>query len=175
MNNNENRRSILDRDEHLENINENYIGNRKVKKFFKIATPILIIEFLAIIALGTYLILLPKNFCNISVNNKDAVIYVNDKETKRFRFTNPKEEQTFYYYDVDVSILLPAGKTYSVSYTVDSKDYTVYVATSATQQNKIYYVEVVGGEKTQLLSGLTFKSDTLIKDFDVNIDITVKT
>ena len=174
MNNNLNNRSLTNLDEHLENLNENYIGNKKVKKFFKIATPILVVELLAIIALVTYLILLPKNFCKISVNNKDAVIYVNDKETKEFRFTKPKEEITFYHYDVDVSIKLPAGKTYSVSYTVSCDKYTVYTSTSALQLNNVYYLEVNGGEKTQLFSALTIKSDTLIKDFDVYINISVE-
>ena len=158
----------------LEEFAQEHIGKKKIKKFFRIATPILIIEILLAVALGVYLLILPKNYCKINVDNKDAIIYVNGKETNRFRFTNPKEKTNFYYYEVDVSIKFPAGKDYLITYTVECDDYIIYVSTSAPEKKKVYSLNVKGGKKTQLFSGLTLKSDTLIEDFDVFVNINVQ-
>lgn len=158
----------------LEEIAQEHTGRKKIKKFFKIATPILIIEVILALALGVYLLILPKNYCKINVNHKDAIIYVNNKETNKFRFNDPKEETTFYYYEVNVDIKLPAGKDYLVSFVVESEDYEVFVSTNAEEKQKTYSLSVHGGIKTRLFSAITIKSDTLIKDFDVVVNINVQ-
>ena len=47
---------------------QNQIENRRVKKFFRFAAPILIIEIIVALALGTYLLIISKNYCTISIN-----------------------------------------------------------------------------------------------------------
>lgn len=149
-----------------------YVGRRKVQKFFRITIPILIIEALAILGLGAYLLFLPKNYCKISCNIPEAVIYINNKETNKFRMETPQAQTEFYFYEVDVSIMLPGTETYEVAYVLNSDKYQVIPKTSATQVDNTYKMTIVGGEKTQLLSAITMKSPTLSKHFDVTIEIT---
>lgn len=152
---------------------QEHLSQSKSKKFFRIALPILIIEILLIAGFGIYLILLPKNYCDVSVNRNDAIVYINDKETNTFRFDNPGENLLYYYYEVDIDILLPAGKTYNVSFSVDCDKYSVYLSTPAKHENGGYALQVIGGVKTNLLSSLTFRSESIIKDFNVKVDINV--
>ena len=150
---------------------KNHVGERKVKKFFRITIPILVIEIIALIGVVTYLLMLPKNYCKISTNVKDAVVYVNDKQTKKFRMDNPKVKTDFYFYEVDVSIELPGDETYSVNYILKCDKYNISATTSANRTGNIYHMLIVGGEKTQIFSALTIKSTSLIKNFDVSIEI----
>ena len=76
----------------LEDVMSEHVSNRKVRKFFKFAVPVLVLEILVIIAISIYLIIVPKNFCNISTNVKNAVIYINEEKSKRFKFTQPNEK-----------------------------------------------------------------------------------
>ena len=50
--------------------------SRKVRKFFYFAIPVVVLEIIAILCISIYLIILPKNFCTISTNYKNAVVYV---------------------------------------------------------------------------------------------------
>lgn len=152
---------------------ETTVGSKKVRKFLKVAIPILVAEIVAIIALVTYLILLPKNYCRISTNMKSAVVYVNDKKTDKFRFTVPKEKQTNYYFGVQISIYIPGDSTYLVTYTVDCEKYHTSVSTSANVNHGVYTMQVEGGKRTALLTGITIKSDQLINNFDVDIDVNI--
>lgn len=149
-------------------------GDKKVKKFFRFAVPVLILEVLIAAALIVYFVLLPKNFCYVSINNKDAVVYINDKETSKFRMKPPKESINFYYYAADVCVELPAGDDYIVVFTIECDKYRVDAATSAKLENKTYSMQVDGGVKTQILSGFTIVSSKLIKDFQVDIKINVQ-
>lgn len=153
--------------------NKEYVGNRKVKKFFRITIPILVLEIIAVIGLGIYLIFLPKNYCKVSVNLPGAVVYVNDKETKKFRMEEPKNQTEFYFYEVDISIKLPGNEAYAVTYVISCDKYNVSATTSAARDEGIYSMTIVGGEKTQLLSALTIKSSSKIKNFDISIKINV--
>lgn len=153
---------------------KDFVGDRKAKKFFRIALPIIIVEILALIGLGIYIFRLPKNYCTITTNIKDAQIYVNDKKTTKFRISNPKEKTDIYFYDVDVSVLLPGNEAYNVTISVYCSKYNVSITTPASKINKDYTMVVVGGEKTQILSSITIKSKNLIKDFDVYIGITAE-
>lgn len=148
-----------------------HVGDRKAQKFFRITIPILVIEIIAVIGLGIYYFILPKNYCKISTNVQDSVIYVNNKEAKQFRMNNPNSKTDYYFYSVDVSILLPGDETYSVDYTLKCDKYEISATTSASKTNNVYNMTIVGGKKTQLLSAITIKSTNLIKNFNVSIEI----
>ena len=146
--------------------------DRKVRRFMWIAMPIIIIEILAIAGLAVFFFSLPKNFCRISTNTKDCTVFVNSKKLKKFRFTKPKTEAVSYHYGVDVSIELPDGYKYLVSYTVVCDNYKAVPSTTATVDGNTYTLEVEGGTKTQLFDGLTIvSSKEYIKNFDVDIKI----
>ena len=147
--------------------------SRKVRKFFYFAIPVVVLEIIAILCISIYLIILPKNFCTISTNYKNAVVYVNGKETDKFRFQQPKESVDRYYYGVDISIKIQDEGTYQVSFYLHSDDYQVTAETSAVRQDNTYYLQVNGGETTSLVSAITLKSDSKSKDFDVKMQINV--
>ena len=121
-----------------------YVGSRKVKKFFRITVPILLIEILAVIGLGVYLIFLPKNYCEISVNLPSAVVYVNNKETKKFRMEEPKEKTDFYFYEVDISVELPGVEAYEITYVINCDKYIVSASTTAAREDGVYSMTIVG-------------------------------
>lgn len=152
----------------------NFSSERKVKKFFRIALPILIVEIFAALVLGIYLLLLPKNYCNFTTNTADAVIYIDNKKATKFRFDHPKDDGPYYYYEIDVKILLPEKDVYSVSYTMHCNKYEVFASTSGTLENSVYTIQQVkGGEKTQLFTGVTIKSNTKIDNFNVTVNVIV--
>ena len=158
----------------FESMKETHYENKKVKKFFRVAIPVVILEILIVVALVTYLVLLPKSYCKISINHDDAIVYVNNKKTKRFRFDKPKQQTTFYHYPVDVCIDLPDGSDYLVTYTISCEDYEVFASTTATKQNNVYSLQVNNGEKTQIFSALTIKSSELLENFSIKVNIVVK-
>lgn len=145
---------------------------RKVKKFFKFAIPVLILEVVIAAVLLIYLLVLPKNYCNISVNNKNAVVYVNGKETNKFRMQEPTAKELSYFYEVDISIKLPGEEDYNLVFTINSEKYVVTANTLATKKDSKYHMQVKGGEKTQLLSAMIIKTNKKVKDFHVDIKIT---
>ncbi len=147
--------------------------SRKVKKFFAFAIPIVVLELIAILCIVIYLIILPKNFCTISTNYDKAIVYVNGKETKKFRFQEPQESADRYDYVVDISIKLPGDELYQVAFSFSSDDYKISATTSAIKQDNTYYMQVYGGEKTKLLSAIVLRSNSKMKDFDVKMKINV--
>ena len=149
------------------------VKDRKAKKFFIFAVPVLVIELILAVVLLTYLFLLPKNYCNISVNDKSAVIFVNGQETDKFRLQEPNGKEMSYFYEVDISILMPGEENYDVTFTISSDKYSVFASTAATKEDSKYHMQIKGGEKTKLLSAMTIKSEKKIKDFHVDIKIIV--
>lgn len=148
-----------------------HVEKSKVKKFFRVAIPIFVIEIIAIIVLVTYLLTLPKNYCKISINVDNAVVYVDGKESKEFRFNDPKKQTEYYYYEVDLKVKLPDDDKYAVTFTLSCDKYKVYAATSASVKNGVYSLEINGGEKSQILTAITITANEKIKDFDVYINI----
>ena len=157
--------------ESIEKVIGKQLENRKIKKFLRIAVPILVIEVIVIILLTTYWLLLPKNFCKISTNVNGAVIYVNNEEMNKFKFEQPEKKSNSYYYEVDISIKLPSSDMYDVSYSVECKNCNVSVETTAVKENNKYNIKVVGGSKTTIISSIKLSSDKVINKFDVNIRI----
>ncbi|MBR4998837.1 MAG: hypothetical protein IKY10_03050 [Clostridia bacterium] len=153
---------------------KDFVKERKVKKFFRIVLPIIIVEILALVGLGVYIFKLPKNYCTITTNIKYAQVYVNDKKINKFRISNPKEKTDVYFYDVDVSILLPGNEAYKLTISVYCSKYNVDITTPASRVGKEYSMVAVGGDKTQILSSITISSKSLIKDFEVFIGITAE-
>ena len=153
---------------------KNATEDRKMKKFMRWAIPVLVIEVIALILIGIYFFVVPKNYCTVSINNKDAIIYLNNKVGNKVRLDDPKEAVTYYYYGVDLWVTLPGTDDYNVTFTVKCDKYKVYAATTAPKQDDTYSMLVVGGEKTQILTGITIVSEELIKNFDVNIEIFVE-
>ena len=64
--------------EGMKNVNE----ERKMKKFFRWAVPILVIELIVILGITAYFFILPKNYCEVSINNPNAIVYIKDKESR---------------------------------------------------------------------------------------------
>ena len=155
-----------------EELVKNHIIDKKAKKFFRVVVPLLVIELLILAALVTVIIMMPNNRCKIEVNNKDAVFYVNDKKTNKFRM-DVTEETTQCHYAVDVEILLPEGRDYKVSYTVSSSECIVYAVTDSSNVSNTYSLEVKGGVKTRILSGLILYSNKPIEKFNIKIDVVV--
>ena len=151
-----------------------HVGNRKVKKFFRITIPILLLEILAIIGLGVYLLLLPKNYCKVMVNVPGATVYVNNKSSNKFRLQTPDKATDYYFYEVDISVKLPGNEVYSVTYSVECDKCVVGATTTAVKNNDVYSMNIVGGEKTQILSALTLKSSKKIKNFNITIKVTAQ-
>ena len=147
------------------------VEDRKVKKFFRITIPILILEVLVVIGLLVWLFLLPRNYCKVSINLKNAEVYVNDKETKKISLEEPTEAVTYYYYDINLSVVLPGSEDYLVTFTVKCDKYKIATATNAISQNDVFSMQVKGGVKTQLIDGVTIISSELIKDFEVQVDV----
>ena len=157
--------------ESIENVIEKQLENRKIKKFLRIAVPILVLEVIAIVILAIYWLALPKNFCKISTNIDGAVVYVNNEEMKQFKFEQPEKKSTSYYYEVDISIKLPSSELYDVSYSVECKNCDVSVGTTAIKKDGKYNIKVAGGTKTTLISSINLTSEKVINSFDVKINI----
>ncbi len=147
-------------------------SNRKIKKFLRIAIPIFVIEIITLVVLLTYLIVLPKNYCKITTNYDDAVIYINGEESNKFRFEEPKESTLYYYYGVDISVKLPDGE-YVIEFTLICDKYAISATTTATKQNGVYSLQTSGG-KTQLLSAITLKSSKKLKNFTVDMNVKIQ-
>lgn len=157
--------------QHLEMLAD-MVKGKKYRKFFRFAIPILVVEILAIIGLLIYLIILPKNYCRINTNYDNAIIYVNNKKTKKLRFTSPNQQMLYNFYEFEVSLEIKESGTFNVSYTLNS-DYIVFAQTNLAGVNGKYSLSVQGNTKTKLLSGLTIKSETPLKNFDVYINIEI--
>lgn len=164
-------RNKIDTSVHYSDMMEYAKEDTKVRRFMWVAMPIIIIEIAAMIALIVFFIALPKDFCRISANSKDVEIYVNDKRTNKFRFKKPNQESRSYFFGVDVSVELPDGAEYIITYTISSDDCEVYPTTSATSLNGEYSIQVKGGERTKILTGINIVSSDYIDDFDVEIKI----
>ena len=148
-----------------------FVEERKIKKFFRRIAPILVVEILAIIILIGYLIFgLPKSYCEISCP-KGAVVYVNDKKANKFRLHEPKKENLFYYYEVDVSLFINGEGQYKVTFTLEINKYKVIAQTEATLHEGVYHLTVEGGVKTTILTDLIIKSDSLIRNYRVKLNI----
>ena len=150
-----------------------HVGKRKIAKFFRIAIPIFVIEVVAIIVLVTYLLMLPKNYCKVSINMKDAVVYIDGKKSDEFRFNDPEKQAEHYLYKVDISVVLPGTDEYEVTFNVKCEKYLVHAATIANVKNGLYVMTVKGGEKTQLINAIAISSTEKIKNFEVNVVIDV--
>ena len=153
-------------------LNKTHMADKKVKKFFRIVVPILLIELVLLGALITYLILMPKNYCKISVNSDDAIIYVNNKKTDHFMM-NISEDCKNCHYVVDIGILLPEGKDYLITYSVSSEECDIEVFTEVQKFGNYYSMEVKGGVKTVLLNGILLDFNKDVKEFNVKIEINV--
>lgn len=153
-------------------LNKSHNVAKKTKKFFRIIIPIILIEAVLVGALLTYLILLPKNHCKISVDHEDAIIYVNDKKNKKFRMNIP-EESKHCMYVVDVDIELPKGKNYLVIFTLTSDEFEVEALTEAEKVGDSYSLEVEGGTKNTLISGFNLHSNKEVKKFEIKFDINI--
>lgn len=156
---------------HYDDMMEYASEDRKVRHFMWVAMPIIMIEIAAMIGLIVFFLALPKNFCRISSDSKDVEIYVNDKRTNKFRFKKPKEESRSYFFGVDVSVELPDGAEYIITYTITSDDCEAVPTTSATSLNGKYSLQVKGGVRTKILTGINVASSDYIEDFDVDIKI----
>ncbi len=156
--------------ENIRNVTE----DRKLKKFFRWAIPVLVLEVIVIAVMTVLYFMVPKNYCVVSVNMKEAVVYMNNKTTQKARLDNPKEKIKYFYYEIDLMLELPGDDDYSVTFDVGCDKYRVFIATTATKQDEKYTMIVTGGEKTQLLSGVTLVSNELIKNFEVKVTVNVE-
>ena len=150
-----------------------HLENKKIKKFFKTAAPILILEVVAIIGLVVYLLLLPKNYCKIHTNNSQVEVLVNNQKTNKFMFDEPEGNLKVYYYSVDISLDLPDAGKYEIKFKIDCKKYMVQVNSKATANNGEYVMVTDGYSKVQLLDAIIIKSDSEIKNFDIDIYVNV--
>jgi len=151
--------------------NRNLKAERKTKKFFRFAVPILIVEILVLIGLSVYFIALPKNYCRISSNVDSAVFYVNNKKTDNFRFVKPTSSKDYYTYEADMFIKLPGDSDYQLEITVYCSKYPVSLVTDATKIAKVYHLTAKGGEKVKFASGISILTSKKINNFDVKIKI----
>ena len=87
---------------------------------------------------------------------------------------NAEETRLNYFYQVNVEIELPGSSTYLITYEIKCDKYSAYASTSATNNNGVYSMEVVGGKRTKLFSGITIISSEKVKSFNVDVDVTVK-
>ena len=150
-----------------------YQGERKAKKFFAITIPVLVLEIVASICLIIYLIFLPKNYCNFASNYSEAVFYVDNKEVDKIRLDVPEEEQEFYFYGFDLILELPDNANYLVEFTVTSDKYEVMVSTTADGNNGVYSLTTTGG-KTKVLNGITIMKSGKLKNFEVDVNFSIK-
>ena len=166
-------RNILEELSNQEFLMEEQTKNQKFKKFFRIATPIFVIEVIAAIIIMIYLFILPKSFCKVSTNMDSAIVYINDQETYKFRFSKPTEQTSHYYYEVDISLELPNPNTYQVVFTITCDKYGIVCVTDANRNGNVYSMTVRGGEKTQIARGVVLISNEKIKNFNVKLDIKI--
>lgn len=159
---------------HYADMMQNAKEDNKVRRFMYAAIPILIIEIALVIGMVVFLIALPKNYCRITTNNKEAVIYVNNKKTQKFRFTKPDFDSEIYYFGVDVCLELPEGENYIIKYNLTGDTCMAFAETEALNDGKTYSMQVQGGVKTKLLSGITVKSDNFIEKFNVKMDVIIE-
>ena len=153
---------------------KNAVGNRQVKKFFRIAGVILALEIVAVIALVTYFIILPKNYCKVTTNMKDATIYINDQKTSKLRLENPDKELINYYYEFDLDVELPDNDEYLITFSVKCDKYKTYVTTKAEKQNDKYILANNGNKKIEVLAGITLISNKKVNNFDINIYLDIR-
>lgn len=153
---------------------KNAVENRQVKKFFRIAGVILALEIVAVIALVTYFLILPKNYCKVTTNMKDAIIYINNKKTSKLRLENPDKELINYYYEFDLDVELPDNNEYLITFSVKCDKYITYVTTKAEKQNNKYVLSNNGNKKIEILTGITLISNEKINNFDVNIYLDIR-
>lgn len=153
----------------LKNANE----DRKMKKFFRFAVPILIIEIIASIGCLVFYFITPKNYCVVT-SPKNSVVYINDDKTDKVKFQPPKESTKHYFYDINISIVLPEGNYYKVTFILECSKYKVYAKSPATKENDEFTMTVKGGEKTEVVNGITIVSNKLIKNFTVYVRISAK-
>ncbi len=156
--------------EGMKNVNE----ERKMKKFFRWAIPILVVELIVILGITAYFFILPKNYCEVSINTPSAIVYIKDKESKKVRLDKPKDSVKWYYYEIKLELLLPGANEYDVEFKIECEKYRIEASTTATENGDSYSMKVVGGKKTQIMSGFTIISQELIDDYNVKITIVVK-
>jgi len=155
---------------------KNATEDRKLKKFFRWAIPVLVVEIvLSVVGLVIYLAI-PKNYCKLNSSPVGSVVYINGEITNKVRFKPPERESKYYYYEIPVEIILPEqGEEYELTFTVTCKKYRVSVADTVAQKEKdVYFLTALGGEKTKLFHGLTIFADEMIKNFTITINIDAK-
>ena len=151
---------------------KNATEDRKLRKFLRWAIPILVIEVLATIACLIVYFVIPKNFCEISINPKNAVVYVNNEKTKRVNFKAPDKSMKYYCYDMTVEIVLPEEGEYLVEFTVSCDKFDVSASPkNAVKEDGVYKTTVNGQERTILLTSINIVTEDAVKNFKISVNI----
>ena len=148
--------------------------DRKMKKFFRFAVPILIVEILVVIGCAVFYFITPKNYCVVTASPKNTAVYINNEKTNKVKFVAPKESIKYYLYDINISLKLPGESEYEVTFKVECEKYKVYASSIAVKEDNVYKMTCYGGEKTEIISGITIVSNKIIKNFTVEVKINAK-
>lgn len=158
---------IIDQEENFKNTSK----NNKANKILRILVPIIAVELILSIAMGLFLFFTSKNSCEIITNNKDAIIYVNNKQTTKFILNDLDQGSDGSYFDVCIEVLMPEGCDYKVEFYVEC-EHEVKIETQAVINDNVYIQHVDGGIKTELISriGIMDNIDKINLKIIINIE-----
>jgi len=153
---------------------ETHKGDKKFKRFFRFAIPVLILEVLAAVGLIVFLAIIPRNSYVINTNYNNAIFYINDEKSNKIKLNTPKEYTTFNNYEFDVYLEIPEDGEFEVIYTIKCDKYVANAKTHLSSINGEYIFTVYGKTRTKIMSGVVIKSEERIKNFEVVVDVDIK-